>query len=66
LGIIQFEKDVGTRQAIEVLDACLAYISLEMSEEQIFRRMLLNLSGLNFRTFVFGSQEQKIIDNDGH
>ncbi|MEG1542840.1 MAG: DnaB-like helicase N-terminal domain-containing protein [Victivallaceae bacterium] len=55
--------------AIEVLatekDACLAYISLEMSEEQIFRRMLLNLSGLNFRNFVFGSQSQQIIDNDG-
>lgn len=55
--------------AIEVLatekDACLAYISLEMSEEQIFRRMLLNLSGFNFRTFVFGSQSQQIIDNDG-
>ena len=45
--------------ALEVLseeeDACLAYISLEMSEEQIFRRMLLNLSGLNFNSFVFGS-----------
>jgi replicative DNA helicase len=55
--------------AIEVLatekDVCLAYISLEMSEEQIFRRMLLNLSGFNFRTFVFGSQSQQIIDNDG-
>ena len=55
--------------AIEVLetekDACLVYISLEMSEEQIFRRMLLNLSGFNFRTFVFGSQPQQIIDNDG-
>lgn len=55
--------------AIEVLakekDACLAYISLEMSEEQIFRRMLLNLSGFSFRTFVFGSQTQQIIDNDG-
>lgn len=55
--------------AIEVLatekDACLAFISLEMSEEQIFRRMLLNLSELNFRSFVFGSQSQQIIDNDG-
>ncbi len=49
--------------AIEVLstekDACLVYISLEMSEEQIFRRMILNLSGLDFRTFVFGSQSQQ-------
>lgn len=55
--------------AIEVLttneNACLAYISLEMSEEQIFRRMLLNLSGLNFRAFVFGSQSQQIIDSEG-
>lgn len=50
--------------AIEVLateeDACLVFISLEMSEEQIFRRMLLNLSELNFGTFVFGSQKEEI------
>jgi replicative DNA helicase len=56
--------------ALEVLqeekDACLVYVSLEMSEEQIFRRMLLNLSGLNFRTFVFGSERQQIIDDEGY
>lgn len=56
--------------AIEVLltekEACLAYFSLEMSEEQIFRRMLLNLSGLNFKSFVFGSQKQQIMDNEGN
>jgi replicative DNA helicase len=50
--------------ALEVLaseeDASLVYISLEMSEEQIFRRMLLNLSGLNFNSFVFGSQKHEI------
>jgi len=55
--------------ALEVLkmekNACLAYFSLEMTEEQIFRRMILHLSGLNFRTFVFGSQPQQIIDNNG-
>ena len=56
--------------AVEVLsveqDACLAYISLEMSKEQIFRRMLLNLSGFNFNSFVFGTQSQQIIDSRGH
>lgn len=55
--------------ALEVLssqeDTCLVYISLEMSEEQIFRRMLLNLSEKSFRTFVFGSQKQSIFDNEG-
>lgn len=55
--------------AVEVLstekNACLAYISLEMSEEQIFRRMLLNLSGLNFNSFVFGTQAQQIMDKEG-
>jgi len=55
--------------ALEVLssqeDACLVYVSLEMSEEQIFRRMLLNLSETSFRTFVFGSQKQSTFDGEG-
>lgn len=54
--------------AVEVLateeDSCLVYISLEMSEEQIFRRMLLNLSGLSFNPYVFGSQSQQVMDMD--
>lgn len=36
-------------------NACLAYFSLEMTEQEIFRRMLLSLSKTNFRTHVFGS-----------
>lgn len=39
-------------------DACLAYFSLEMTSLEIFTRMNLNLSELNFHTFMFGSQNQ--------
>ena len=38
-------------------DACLVYVSLEMDVEEIFTRMILYLSGLNFDTYVFGSQQ---------
>ena len=55
---------ISTEVLLAEKDACLVYISLEMSEEQIFRRMLLNLSGLNFRTFVFGSEEQTTFSKD--
>lgn len=55
--------------AIDVLtteeDACLVYLSLEMTEEQIFRRMLLHLSGIDFHRFVFGSQSQQMMDGEG-
>lgn len=55
--------------AIDVLtteeNACLVYLSLEMTEEQIFRRMLLHLSGIDFHKFVFGSQSQQMMDGDG-
>ena len=55
--------------AIDVLttekDACLAYLSLEMTKEQIFRRMLLHLSGIDFNKFVFGSQSQQGLDKEG-
>ncbi|MBS0624373.1 MAG: AAA family ATPase [Verrucomicrobia bacterium] len=55
--------------AIDVLstekDACLVYLSLEMTEEQIFRRMLLHLSGIDFHNFVFGSQSQQELDSEG-
>ncbi|OJU79662.1 MAG: hypothetical protein BGO10_02210 [Chlamydia sp. 32-24] len=47
--------------ALEVLfkekDACLIYISLEMTAEEIFTRMNLCLSGLNFDTFVLGKEQ---------
>lgn len=39
-------------------NACLAYFSLEMTVSEIFTRMMLFLSELNFQTFVFGSQNQ--------
>lgn len=58
---IQIAEEVLSAQK----DVCLVYVSLEMSEEQIFRRMQLNLSGINFRTFVFGSQKQTTFDEDG-
>ena len=40
-------------------NACLLYVSLEMSEEEIFTRMMLYHSGLNFDTYVLGSQQIK-------
>lgn len=44
--------------ALEVLltepSACLAYVSLEMSSLEIFTRMNLYLSEMNFRNFIFG------------
>ena len=44
--------------ALEVLlteeDACLAYFSLEMSSLEIFTRMNLYLSEMNFRKMIFG------------
>ncbi len=47
--------------AMEVLltetDACLVYVSLEMDAEEIFTRVNLYLSGLNFDTYVLGSQQ---------
>ncbi len=39
-------------------NACLAYFSLEMTSLEIFTRINLYLSELNFRTFMFGSQQQ--------
>ncbi len=35
-------------------DVCLVFVSLEMSTEEIFRRMVLLLSEMDYRTFVFG------------
>lgn len=46
-------------------DACLIYVSLEMSADEIFRRMILLLAEVDYRTFVFGkwqeSQQEKIV-----
>lgn len=38
-------------------DACLVYISLEMTSDEIFTRMNLCLSGLDFDTFVLGKEQ---------
>lgn len=38
-------------------DACLVYISLEMTSDEIFTRMNLSLSGLDFDTFVLGKEQ---------
>ncbi len=38
-------------------DACLVYISLEMTSDEIFTRMNLSLSGLDFNTFVLGKEQ---------
>lgn len=50
--------------ATEVLltepDACLVYVSLEMSAEEIFTRVNLYLSGLDFNTYVLGSQQAEV------
>jgi replicative DNA helicase len=47
--------------AVEVLltepSACLVYVSLEMDAEEIFTRMNLYLSELDFDTYVLGSQQ---------
>ncbi len=53
--------------ALEVLsenpEACLVYISLEMSEDQIFTRMNLYHSELIYKTYVLGSTQ---IDSENH
>ena len=50
---IQLAKEVLLKEP----DACLVYVSLEMDAEEIFTRMNLYLSGLNFDTYVLGSQQ---------
>ncbi len=35
-------------------DVCLVFVSLEMSSDEIFRRMVLLLAEMDYRTFVFG------------
>jgi replicative DNA helicase len=47
-------------------EVCLVYVSLEMSAEEIFRRMILLLAEIDYRTFVFGQwtkeQEKRILN----
>lgn len=50
---IQLAKEVLLTES----DACLVYVSLEMDAEEIFTRMMLYHSGLNFDTYVLGSQQ---------
>lgn len=50
---IQLAKEMLLKEP----DACLVYVSLEMNEEEIFTRMNLYLSGLNYDTYVLGSQQ---------
>lgn len=55
--------------ALEVLEtnqeACIVYVSLEMTEMEIFRRMILNLSGVNFKDLVLGTEKQQKIHENG-
>lgn len=53
--------------ALEVLkkneDACLVYVSLEMSEADIFRRMIMNLAQTNYKNLVLGEKNQQALVN---
>lgn len=55
--------------ALEVLESepesCVVYVSLEMTEMEIFRRMILNLSGVNFKDLVLGTEKQQKIHANG-
>lgn len=44
----------------EEKEACLVYISLEMTAEEIFTRMYLHESGLDFDTYVLGSGQKEL------
>jgi replicative DNA helicase len=57
---IQLAKEVLLTEQ----DACLLYVSLEMDAEEIFTRMNLYLSELDFNTYVLGSQQEDT--SDGH
>lgn len=47
---------------LEEPEACLLYVSLEMSAEEIFTRMHLYISELDFNTYVLGSQQANVDD----
>lgn len=55
---IQLAKEVLLTEP----NACLVYLSLEMDAEEIFTRMNLYHSGLNFDTYVLGNQH--IVDKN--
>lgn len=55
---IQLAKEVLLTEK----DACLLYVSLEMDVEEIFTRMNLYLSELDFNTYVLGSQQANTTD----
>lgn len=55
---IQLAKEV----LLSEKDACLLYVSLEMDAEEIFTRMNLYLSELDFNTYVLGSQQAHTFD----
>lgn len=54
---------LGIEALIEDKDACLLYVSLEMTADEIFTRMNLYLSGLDYNTFVLGNEQTE--DKDG-
>ncbi len=49
---------LGIDAAMTNADVCLVFVSLEMSSEEIFRRMFLLLTEMDYRTFVFGPWEE--------
>jgi len=53
---------MGLEALLENKDACLIYVSLEMSSQEIFMRMSLNLSEMTYRQYLFGTLEQATID----
>ncbi len=46
-------------------DACAVFLSLEMPARDIVTRICCHLSGLPYKTFVFGSQKQNRSDSPG-
>jgi replicative DNA helicase len=49
---------IGLDVLLTERDVCLVYVSLEMSAEEIFRRMILSLAEVDYRSFVFGLDEE--------
>lgn len=49
---------IGIDVLLTESDVCLVYVSLEMSAEEIFRRMILSLAEVDYRSFVFSAQEE--------
>lgn len=49
---------LGIDAVLTEADTCFVYVSLEMSADEIFRRMILSLAEIDYRTFVFGASEE--------